>query len=1120
MSGDTLFMEERDMFRMFRMLRRSTLFLSLFLTVSGYIAPLAFAQSVGASLNGQVTDPTGAAIPGATVTATNLGTGLKVTATSSDQGSYRIAPLPPGAYSLSVQVTGFEAYLQQGITINVDTPATQNVTLKTGNIHETVTVTADVELLNTTNGSLGQTIDATAVTQLPLNGRSPATLVLLAPGMTPGGNTYSQTGFSFPSSSEPSVSANGGTQGSTYFLLDGVPNMDTYLGLPAPFPNADATQEFRVITNNFNAVYGFAPGAVVTIQTRSGTNVIHGGAFDFYRDQVFNAKNYFSHAVDPLHQNQFGGFAGGPILKNKAFIFANYQGTRNATASTELNSYVPTAAMLAGDFSGISTQLCANVSASATCPFGTLNGKPNQLLPGYSLNPTAIAVDKATLPLGQQANGLTYYNSPAFINKIDEGTAKLDLDITPKQRLSLRSFITSFLQPSANVNGNLLALNNNYNYDVAIQERYYNETLGDVWTINDKMVNSLSVFWSEYDAGNGSQANQANGTPFCWSEYINVTELPGQCFVEGFSVGGNGFNVGYYEPSTEARSTYGIYDQFTLALGKQTLSFGTNVQHQYAREQTQYPTSPILSFGGQYTGAGLADFLVGDLTSMTQGAGEVADVAGWQPGFFAQEEYRALPNLTLSAGLRWDPNLPPTIANGRASTFLPGQQSIVYPNAPLGVVFPGDPNVGAGLMRTTYGYWEPRLGVAWQPKNLPHTAIHAGFGLFTSPMIYSDYNHTADNAPFAPTFDLQGTNTTPLNFANPWSTSAGTGGVSPFPPFASSSFRPASTATFSSGVSIPATIDPAFKLATTASWNLTVEQQLGQNTVARIAYVGTQTYHAPFIIDRNPGIYADAGARSTYPALSEILDMESHGTSSYHALQISVEQRLSHNLQFQGNFTYAKTMDLASSANVSFGTNQLANPFNLAYNYGASSENVPLRAVGNVTYTVPTPSQLNPVLRQVLGGWEISVITTSQSGFPFTVGGGLGNNNSQSQQYEDRADVVPGVSRNVRQGGKSNWLNHYFNAAAFTQNAPGTFGTSGKNIMHAPPLNYSDAGLFKNFKYRERYNLQFRWEMFNVLNQPSFAAPDAGNADSNEGAITATGAEPARVGQMALKFTF
>jgi hypothetical protein len=1108
---------------MFQRLRRNGIFTGLILMVLGCVAPLAFAQAVGASLNGQVVDPTGAAIPGAQITVKNVGTGLTLTATSSEQGVYRVAPLPPGTYSLSVQATGFQGYLQQGITITVDTPATQNVTLKTGDVQQTVTVTANAELLNTTSGSLGQTIDSTSVSQLPLNGRSPSTLVYLAPGMTAGGNTYNQTGFSFPT--ETPVSANGGDQGSTYFLLDGVPNMDTYLGLPAPFPNADATQEFRVITNNFNAAYGFAPGAVVSIQTKAGTNDIHGGVFDFYRDQIFNAKDWFSHEVNPLHQNQFGGYAGGPIIKNKLFIFGNYQGTRNASASTELQSYVPTQAMLNGDFSAYST----NGQESLPAPFQMVNGVPNQINPSL-YNPISVAVDKAALPLGQQPDGLTYYSSPAFINQFDEGTAKLDYDASSSQRISLRSFITSFIQPSGDVPGNLLAMNNNYNYDFAIQERYYNETLGYTWTISPRTVNVLSAFWTELDANNGAQADTISGQPFCWSNYINVTELPGQCYVEGFSVGGDGFNVGYYEPSSEGRTTYGFYDDLTQTLKNHTLSFGADVQHQYAREQTQYPTEPAISFNGQYTGVGLADFLLGDLSSMFQGAGEVSDIAGWQPGFFVQDEYRARPNLTVTAGLRWDPNLPPQIADGRAATFVPGQQSTVYPNAPLGMVFPGDAGVGPGLMRTTYGYWEPRIGVAWQPRSLPHTAIHAGFGLFTSPMIYSDYNHTADNAPFAPTFDLQGTSTTPLNFANPWSGFSGTGGVSPFPPFASATYRPPATATFASGITIPATIDTGFKLGTTQSWNVTLEQQIGQNTVFRLAYVGSQTYHAPFILDRNPGIYAAGGARSTYPAFSEILDMLSYGTANYNSMQVSLDRRLNHNLQFQTNFTWSKTQDLASSANISFGSNQLGDPFDLRWSYGISSENVPLRWVGNLTYTTPDLRGHNQLIRQTLGSWEISAITTAQSGFPFSVSGGFGNNESLAQQYDDRADVVPSQSRDVRQGGKSHWLNSYFNINAFVENAPGTFGDSGKNIMQAPTLNYTDAGLYKNWPIRERFNLQFRWEMFNALNQPSFAAPNSsnqislnpaiGNQGGSEGKITSTGSEPARIGQMALKLTF
>lgn len=1088
--------------------------------------PDALCQAVGASLNGQITDATGAAITSATVIAKNIDTGLALTVKTSDQGVYRIAPLPPGRYELTVHATGFQTYLQQGIVITVDTSATQDVSMKTGDIQQTVTVTANAELLNTTSGSLGQTINETAVSQLPLNGRMPSSLVLLAPGMTSGGNSYNQTGFSFPD--EISVSANGGDQGSTYFLLDGVPNMDDYLGLPAPFPNADATQEFRVISNNFNAAYGFAPGAVVSIQTRSGTNSVHGGVFDFLRDQIFNAKNYFSHTVDPLHQNQFGGFVGAPILRNKLFIFANYQGTRAATASTELSDYFPTQAMINGDFSALSTNgqetLCTS-GTSATCPFGVVGGKPNQLLPGYSYNATAVKIDQIGLPLGQQPDGLTYFVSAPYISQYDEGTARLDYDLSPSQRMFLRSYVRSFIQPSGDVPGDLMSMNNNWNYDFGIKEEFFNETLGHTWTINPTTVNVASVFWTQMAAHSGAQALTSDKQPFCWSKYINVTELPGQCYVEGFSIGGDGFYVGYYEPSQEDRTTYGLYDDLTKTLGKHTVSFGGDIQHQTADELTQYPTQPILNFSGQYTNSGLADYLVGDLQSMTQGAEAVSDISGWQPGFYGQDQYRMRPNLTLTAGLRWDPNIPPTILADHGAAFVPGEQSSRYPNAPAGLVFPGDRGVGSGLMRTTYGYWEPRMGVAWQPHALPHTSFHAGFGLFTQPMIYSEYGHVSEVAPFAPTYYVQGTSTTPLSLDNPWATFPG---GNPFPPFPSATYNPPSSATFVTPIDLSATIDPGFKLGVTQSWNVTGEQQIGQSMVFRLAYVGSETYHAPFILDRNPGILTAGGSRSSYPAFSQILQMLSYGTASYNALQATLEKRLSHGLQFQTNFTWSKTLDLASSANITFGTNQLGDPFNLGWSHGISSENIPFRSVSNFIYTTPSLQGHNFALRQVLGSWEVSAIITAQSGYPFGVGAGFGSNNSESQQYEDRADRVSGVPLKVRSGGKSNWLNHYFNIDAFKQNAPGTFGDSGKNIMQGPPLNYTDAGIDKNWTFRERYGVQFRWEMFNAFNQPSFGNPNAGNQISTagvnsgggEGKITGTGGEAARLGQMALKVTF
>ena len=891
-----------------------------------------------------------------------------------------ITPVEPGNYLLMITVSGFAAYKQAGIVIHANEYATQDVHMKVGATGETVSVNADAELINTTTPELGMTVNEDSVTQLPLNGRDPSNLVWLAPGVINAnmGNSYTQSGFSFPN--ETAAAAGGGRQGSTYYMLDGAPNMDTYLGRSAPFPNADATQEFTVITNNFNALYGFAPGAVVSIQVKSGSNEFHGGVFEFLRDNVFNAKDWWTKKINPLHQNQFGADAGGPILKNKVFVFGNYQGTRSAAASSENQTNAPTAAMLAGDFSGLGSTLCSG-KESAVCPFATINGKPNQLdtAKGYSFNPIALQIVKDALPqvgkagvsttgcsAAQVSAGCVEYTSAAIINNYDEFTGRLDWDATPKQRVSLVNFLDNLTQPSGDTPGNVLSMLPlaTYQYTFAEKMQYFNETLNHTWTISPTVVNVASVFWTQMAAHNGSAALTAGNKPFCWSSYINLTELPGSCFLEGFEVDSGGFQSGWYEPSQEERTTYGLYDNFTKTLGRHTIQAGVNLQHQFAEEFTQYPTEAELDWNGSYTSNGLADFLVGDLYKFTQGAGEVAPVSGWQPGFYGQDLYRLRPNINLTLGLRWDPNLPPQITAGRAATFVPGQQSTVYPNAPVGMVFPGDSGIGNGLMKNTYGYWEPRLGVAWQPKNLPKTSIHAGFGLFTQPFIYSTYNHTVDNAPFAPQFTPQGTSTTPLNFANPWATFTGTGGKSPFPPFASASFKPASNAAFASGVSIPATFSPNFKLGVTQSWNLSVEQGFRSNMVARVAYVGNETYHQSVDIDYNPGIYTGnantSGNRTTYPAFGQILDEISPGTASYNSLQLTGEWKQSHGLQFQSNLTLSKAIDDTSSSDISFGYNAIGDPFNLRWSRGISTQNFPVDWVSNFVYTSSPQGQQRP----------------------------------------------------------------------------------------------------------------------------------------------------------------
>ena len=1086
--------------------------ISIFLTLFLW-APFAPGQATSASLTGQIVDGAGAAIPGAKVTVRNTDTNLQQSTLSNAEGIYTVAPLPPGPYTLTVEITGFQKYVQSGIVLTVNEAASQNISLKLGDVQQTVTVSANAELINTTSAEISSVVNQHSITQLPLNGRDPSSLVLLSPGTTNILNTGGgeiQSGFSFPT--ETGASANGGRQGSTYYLLDGVPNMDSYLLLAAPFPNADATQEFRVISNNFDAHYGFAPGAVVSIQTRSGANQFHGGVFEFIRNNDLNAGDYFTHAVDSLKRNQFGGDVGGPILKDKLFFFVNYQGTRSVSNASSNVAYTPTAAMLNGDFSAVPFTLKA--------PFATIDGKPNQIDPTL-FSPAAVTITKTGLPLGQVAStGQVHYTTGKIINNFDEGTARLDYDLASNQRLSIRSYINYFNQPSGDINGNILSVLVLPAYVQIMNEpmEYYNEALSHTWTISPSMVNVFTGFWTQMSAHSSATLNDSSGQPMCLSRYINVNELPGQCYLEGLNIT-NGFQTGYTEPSQELRTTVGLSDTFTKTLGNHTLSFGVNAWHQYAQESTQYPTQPIVSFYGSFTGFGLADFLMGDLGGFTQGAGEIAKVTGWQLGIFGQDQYRLRPNLTLTAGLRWDPNLPPSVAGGRGAAFIPGEQSSMYPNAPTGLVFPGDHGVDDSLMPTSYEYFEPRLGVAFQPRSLPHTSVRAGFGLFTAPLSYSQYNHTADISPFSPTFTFYA-GSTPLSFQNPWSGFTGTGGVSPFPPFASISVKPPSNAAFTTPISVPAIFSNDFKLGTTASWNLSIEQAIGSDMALHLAYVGSESYHQTTVLDQNPGIFANGGARTTYTNFSDILTDYSNANSSYHSLQVGLEKRLSHNIQFMSNFTWAKTIDLSASGNISYGTPQLGDPFDLSWNRGISYLNVPLISISNFVYTTPSLNNSNLFMRGLLGSWEISGIVTAQSGSPFTIIGGNGNNNSGALQYGDRADVVPGQSLNVHQGGREQWLNRYFNTAAFTQNAPGTFGNTGKNILTGPAVNTADLGLIKNWRVRERYQMQFRWEMFNALNHPSFGTPSNDPTSANFGQITSTGAVPPRVMQGAVKVDF
>jgi hypothetical protein len=1092
------------------------LFLTSFLCLSRIEA-----QTTNASVSGTVVDSTGASIPGAQIIAQNTDTGLTTTATTTDAGTYIFTTLPPGNYTITTTRQGFTTNVQKGLVLTVGQSATVKAVLEVGATSQTVSVNAAGNVINQSTAELSQVVNERSVKELPLNGRDPSSLVLLAPGTTnvlaQGGVGVLQNTNAFPT--ETGASANGGRQGSTYYLLDGVQNMDTYLLLAAPFPNADATQEFRVISNNFDARYGFAPGAVVTIQTKSGSNQFHGGVFEFLRNSALNAGNYFSHAVDPLRRNQFGGYIGGPIIKNKLFFFANYQETKASTSTGTNTTDTPTAAMLAGDFSAVPQDL----SATAGSPFTTINGKPNQVDPAL-FSPAAVALS-ALVPLGQiPANGQVTYAGAKQTYTYKEATGRLDYDINATQRLTVRSFMDLLDQPEQTLNGNIL------NNTLGLRGRLYNELITHTWTTSSSSVNVLSGAWLQNDFFSAAHVTDNNGQPVCLSQFIAVSDPAGTCYAEGGVQITNGFGQPYTAPNLEDRRTWTVNDDFSKIIGNHTITVGGNALHQYANEVAAYPANARISFNGQYTGFGLADFLLGRASSFLQGGGETQNQTGTVLGIYAQDSWRVRPNLTLTAGVRWEPNLPPTVKNGRGAAFVPGQQSTRYPGAPLGLVFPGDKGIDSSLLPHDYSQFGPRIGVAWQPRSLPNTAVRGAFGMFYSPLQYSIYNHTADINPFSPTFSFNGTAAEFISLQNPYA--FGNAGVNPFPPFASAGDNPPSSAVFpTSPLSVGSVFSRDFKLGTTQSWNLSIEQQFGNDLALHLAYVGSQSYHQVVPIDLNPGVFvapglpnsADSGSRSTYTAFGQILQSTSAGTASYHSLQVGIEKQLAHGLQFQSNFTWSRNEDTFSGGSISFG-NPVPNPFNLRFNYGKSDLNIPIISVTNFVYTTPGLSGHNGLLRQALGAWEVTGIYTMQSGLPFSIFGGNGGNDSAAQQYGDRADFTPGngpgSALGLRQGGRTQQLARYFNTAAFTPNAKGTFGNTPRNIFQGPGINTADLGLIKNWAYQERYKMQFRWEMFNAFNRPSFANPNSDPSSGNFGQITTIGPIAPRLMQAALKLTF
>jgi hypothetical protein len=953
-------------------------------------------------------------------------------------------------------------------------------------------------------------------------------------------------------------------------MLDGVYNMDSYQGTASPFPNPDATQEFSVISNNFDAKYGFSAGGVVSIVTKSGTNNWHGNAFEFMRNGAVNATDYFTHQSDKIHRNQFGGSLGGPIVKDKLFIFGNYQATighfftsaGGASGASVGSVYVPSVAMKSGDFSalclgGFTNGLCndrddaGNVlnqiwkpllvpdhNADHAIADPSLYFADNFVDPDTYFNPGTRAI-AALLPDTTDRLGHLITNGFPQINDFNEGTARVDYNPSEHHRISGRLFLNFFNQPAYS-SEDLISTNRSWIVD------WQNYGGNWTWTINPHMVNSVNGTFARMFSTSNSGL-KIDGQPVCYSQFSNVHDgtAYAPCGIEYLQVSGGpgpGFGIGQNYNAINRR-TWGVSDTLSISKGKHLIAAGVDTLRNYILINTNYFAEPLIAFqggpNGNFTGYGFSDFLMGQESLFIQGGGSSIGLDAWLIAPFVSDQIKITPRLTVTAGVRWEPFTAPVAQAGRCAEYWPGHQSTRYPNAPNGVLFPGDAGIEDGCMPSDYNVFNPRVGVAWQPSFLPNTSIRAAFGIFSQPLEYNDWNHMGNNAPFGTTYQFSPGNiingqTIPIiPFSDPWSVYEPTNFTSPFPPFDTPGYVPPPDLPIALPYDLRAVtqVDKPFKQGRTQSWNLSVEHQFGPAWLVRAAYVGSQSYHQGIFYETNPGQFfcgpvgpgcapedfAKNGTRLD-PTFTEKAIYTSEGTASYHSGQFTLERRFRNGLQFTANYAHSRTTDLAAG----LGNVQLNNPLCVPCNRGRSVLDVPDVFTAHFLYQTPSLSGMNGAARGILGGWQVSGIYRAQSGYPFTVISGFNRsytlisqgNGLQGTDHVDFANADG--SFNVHPGN----LDHYIDSADFAQPAYGSQGNTPRSLVYGPGINTWDLGLTKNFSFRERYRFQFRWEMFNAFNHASFGVPDYNLSSGTFGKITRTGSIPARTMQAALKFSF
>ena len=1037
-----------------------------------------FAQLDTGNITVTVKDAAGAIVPGARIVLHNEATGIDLrTGVTNEQGSYTFALIPSGSYSLRVEQRGFKSHEQSGIYLQVNEQIAVPITLQVGELSEQVTVTSAAPLVESTTATLRETVDRVRVSELPLNGRNVLQLQILIPGSVSAGSLDQ-------GANTPGYAVNGGIGGSNMYSLDGAEYQDSYFNAPLPFPNPDAIQEFTIQTNSYSAEFGRNRGASINAVTKSGTNDFHGGAFEFVRNNDFDSRPFFSTAVPVFKRNQFGAQFGGPIRKNKTFFFAAWQGTHVRGTPTTSTAQVLSPAERTGNFSQLLPKTITDPLSNT--PF------PGNIIPLSRFSAPAVNFLNKFVPLpnlGQ--NYVTPQPSPADGNQY---LTRIDHEFNEKDRLYGRYIYNDdFLFSPA---GNLA--------NWGINQTFHRQgvVVGETHLFSPALVNNFQFSF------NRVYSYIVQTPDFLWSD-LGANLAPASPVTHSWQ---NLTISGYFNAVTGtfwnlARNAYGINDSVSWNHGRHSASFGAQIARYHVDQVNEFYSRFGGTFNGFATGDSAADFMIGDLNQLRM-VGVLSNSlsqTNWQ--FFASDEFRAAPRLTITLGLRWQPDLHFTEASGKESSFRPGLQSTVFPNAPTGLLFKGDSQLPSNVIAPSWHNFAPRAGLAYDLFGNGKTALRAGYGIF-----YDDFASIRLNRfPLIQPYVLD-TTVFAVPLSDPFLGNSPYPFVPPVTAAQKKAYRfvtPAATTSF----------NPDFRTPYTQQWNFNIQQQLPFQIVVTAAYVGSKSDRLFGSHNLNPAVYgpgatvANTQARRIYQAFGTLEEESTVGYSQYHSFQLTVNKRFSRGFTLLAAYTFSKDIGLTSSQ--SEGSLGTRDPNNWNLDKGLISTDRPnILAISSV-WQAPSPSG-NKVLKGALGGWELTGIFTAASGAPLTVRAGV--DRSLNGQGLDTADQVGDWRINGSRSRAAEAL-QWFNTAAFALPALGTVGTSGIDIVRGPAMSNLDLALFKNFSIKERWKFQYRVEFFNALNHTVLGNPNTTLTNATFGKILSTQTAP-RIGEMGLKLSF